>query len=109
MCADLCFSLHSVGVESLLVEKLTIVLQVSPTVDGILPHLKQTHTLRVTHRIDMFDLQSDRHASMKKCSKGALAGTGAGIEGALPIKHRRFICTLDECRGIFQLLKEMHL
>lgn len=42
--SDLCLSLYSVGVQSILIEQLTVVLQVSPKLNRILPQLKQKPT-----------------------------------------------------------------
>lgn len=53
MCADLCLSLYSVRVQSILIEQLTIVLQVTPKVNCILPQLKQKRA-SITVIVDYF-------------------------------------------------------
>lgn len=44
-CADLCLSLHSVRVQTILVEELTVIMQVSPEVKCIHPQLGQENSV----------------------------------------------------------------
>ena len=41
MCVDLCFSLDSVRIQSILIKQLTVVLQVNPEEGRILPQLEE--------------------------------------------------------------------
>lgn len=58
VCADLCLSLYSVRIQSILIEQLLVVLQVTPKVHCILPQLKQKQNLgNYPHRLSHIQLE----------------------------------------------------
>lgn len=80
--SDLCLSLYSVGVQSILIEQLTVVLQVSPKLNCILPQLKQKNNLSnsqgracLSHQIKLLLL----HMIFKITWKCAMVIKGNGL------------------------------